>query len=142
LTLPTQWPSVNSSDTGGVMKRIVFAAIVLLAMLAAPSSYAADQRNVYVINGTGYGIKFLGFNTPDDDEWDDNELGENAVLPNGNGVYVKFNDEDDGCTWNFLIKWADPGYPDVIWHNVNLCKITKLTLRYNRAKDETSFEAE
>jgi hypothetical protein len=32
------------------------------------------------VNGTGYGIKFLGFNNPGDNEWSDNELPPNSVL--------------------------------------------------------------
>jgi len=123
------------------MKRLLIAFVVLFALTAATQSFAADERDVYVINGTGYGIKFLGFNTPGDDEWDDNELGDNAVLPNGNGVYVKFNDEDEGCSWNIRISWADPGYPDVLWRNVDLCKISEITLKYNRETDTTSFTA-
>jgi hypothetical protein len=121
----------------------VIAGLVLAvaALAASSSSFAADERNVQVINKTGYGIKFLGFNTPDDDEWDENELGDNAVLPNGNGVYVKFNDADDGCVWNIRISWADGGYPDVMWHDVNLCEISVLTLKYDRATDTTSFES-
>ena len=121
------------------MKRIIFGLAVLFALSAANAVFAADDRNVYVINGTGYGIKFLGFNSPDDDEWDDNELGDNAVLPNGNGIYVKFNESDEGCVWNFRISWADPGYPDVEWHDVDLCKYSELTLKYNRSNDTTSF---
>ena len=53
------------------MKTILSALIVLgLSIVAAPAS-AADNRNVSVINETGYAIKFLGFNSPDDgvDEW-------------------------------------------------------------------------
>lgn len=123
------------------MKKLAFGLAVLLAALVATKSFAADQRNVYVINGTGYGIKFLGFNTPDDDEWDENELGDNAVLPNGNGIYVKFNEADDGCVWSFRISWADPGYPDVLWRDVDLCKISEVTLKYNRDTDTTSFTA-
>jgi len=123
------------------MKRVIFGLVILFAMLAGTSTFAADERNVYVINGTGYGIKFLGFNTPDDDEWDDNELGDNAVLPNANGVYVKFNGEDDGCVWNIRISWADPGYSDVMWRDVDLCKISEITLKYNRDTDVTSFTA-
>ena len=61
--------------------------------------------------------------------------------PNGNGVYVKFNDADDGCVWNIRISWADGGYPDVMWHDVNLCEISVLTLKYDRATDTTSFES-
>lgn len=123
------------------MKKMVLGLLVLFATLVATDTFAADERNVYVINGTGYGIKFLGFNTPGDDEWDDNELGDNAVLPDGNGVYVKFNEEDEGCEWNIRISWADPGYPDVLWRDVDLCKISEITLKYNRSTDTTSFTA-
>ncbi|HZQ14990.1 MAG TPA: hypothetical protein VFB31_19455 [Pseudolabrys sp.] len=123
------------------MKKTVLGLLVLFATFVATNTFAADERNVYVINGTGYGIKFLGFNTPGDDDWDDNELGDNAVLPDGNGVYVKFNEEDEGCEWNIRISWADPGYPDVLWRDVDLCKISEITLKYNRSTDTTSFTA-
>ena len=124
------------------MKAFVLGLVFAVVMLGGSSSFAADERNVHVINKTGYGIKFLGFNEPDDDDWDENELGDSSVLPNGNGVYVKFNDADDGCVWNIRISWAEGGYPDVMWHDVNLCKISVLTLKYDRASDTTSFEAE
>ncbi len=124
------------------MKAMVLGFVLAIATLVATSSsFAADERNVRVINGTGYGIKFLGFNSPEDDEWDENELGDNAVLPNGSSVYVQFNEADDGCEWNFRISWADEGYPDVLWKDVDLCKISELTLRYDRKTDTTSYEA-
>ena len=48
------------------MKAILSALMVIgLSLIAAPS-FAADNRNVSVINETGYAIKFLGFNAPDD----------------------------------------------------------------------------
>jgi hypothetical protein len=123
------------------MNRIAFTLVALFAIFVATNTFAADQRNVYVINGTGYGVKFLGFNNPGDDDWNDNELGDNSVLPHGNGVYVKFNDEDDGCVWNIRISWADAGYHDVLWNDVDLCKISEITLKYNRETDVTSFDA-
>ena len=114
--------------------------VLALATLSGSSSFAADDRNVTVVNGTGYGIKFLGFNNPGDNEWSDNEIGE--VMPNGGSQYVKFNNADKGCKWNIRISWADPGYPDVLWRNVDLCSIDKITLKYNRNTDTTSFVAE
>jgi hypothetical protein len=65
-----------------------------------------------------------------------------SVLRNRGSVYVKFNTEDDGCVWNLKIEWADPGYPGVLWNDVDLCKITTLRLRYNRSTDTTSYLAE
>ena len=122
------------------MKHLLLAFTALAVVSAASPSFAADERNVTVINGTGYGIKFLGFNNPGDNDWSDNELPSNGVFPSGNSVYVKFNTEDKGCKWNFKIEWSDPGYPGVVWENVDLCHTNSLTLKYDRATDKTTAE--
>jgi hypothetical protein len=103
------------------MKGFFLAFVITVAALTGSSAFAADQRNVTVVNGTGYGIKFLGFNNPGDNDWSDNELG--GVLANGGNIYVKFNTADKGCKWNFKIEWADAGYPGVLWKDIDLCSI-------------------
>jgi hypothetical protein len=111
-----------------------------LAIVATTSSFAADARNVTVVNETGYAIKFLGFNAPDDgmDEWD-NEL--DKVLQNQTSTYVEFDDDDEGCVWNIRVDWQN--YDEtVLWKNVNLCKFTALRLRYDSGTKTTSFVAE
>src|SRR3954468_21634999 len=120
------------------MKGIVVGSLLAIALMSG--AVAEDARNVNIVNETGYGIKCLGFNNPGDDDWSDNELGN--VLRNRGSVYVKFNTEDDGCVWNLKIEWADPGYPGVLWNDVDLCKIRTLRLRYNRSTDTTSYVAE
>jgi hypothetical protein len=120
------------------MRGIFLAFIFIVAALTTSSTFAADQRDVTVVNGTGYGIKFLGFNNPGDDDWSDNELG--GDLADGGSIYVKFNTADKGCKWNFKIEWADPGYPGVLWRDIDLCSVDVITLRYDRATDKTSAE--
>jgi hypothetical protein len=120
------------------MRGLIVGSMVALAMVSG--ALADDQRNVNVVNETGYSIKFLGFNNPGDNDWSDNELG--SVLGNGQSVFVKFNTSDEGCVWNFKIEWADPGYPGVLWRDVDLCKVNVLKLHYNRPNDTTSYSAE
>src|ERR1700730_969046 len=121
--------------------KYAFSALVLLGLsiLAAPS-FAADSRNVSVVNETGYAIKFLGFNGPDDglDEWD-NEL--DKTLQNQQSTYVEFDDDDDGCVWNIKVDWANYN-ESVLWRNVDLCKFNVLRLRYDPGTHTTSFIAE
>jgi hypothetical protein len=117
-----------------------FALGAMLMLATVSGALAEDQRNVTIVNATGYGIKFLGFNNPGDDDWSDNEL--SSVLRNGASVYVKFNTADEGCVWNFKIDWADPGYPGVLWRDVDLCKISTLKLQWDRATNTTSYTAE
>jgi hypothetical protein len=118
-----------------------FAFLICIGLsLAGVPSLAADSRNVNVINETGYAIKFLGFNGPDDglDEWD-NELDD--TLKNQQSTYVEFDEDDPGCVWNIKVIWAD--YDEaVLWRNVNLCKFTALRLRYDPGTKTTSFLAE
>lgn len=75
------------------MKYFLSGLIAIGLSIAAAPSFAADARNVTVVNETGYAIKFLGFNAPDDglDEWE-NEL--EKVLQNEASTYVEF-DEDE-----------------------------------------------
>jgi hypothetical protein len=119
------------------VKSLFLAIIVAIATLSASPSQAADERNVTVVNGTGYGIKFLGFNNPGDNDWSDNEI--SRVLKDGDSVYVKFNTADEGCKWNIRVDWADEGYPGVLWRNVDLCSIDEITLHYDRKTDQTSI---
>jgi hypothetical protein len=118
-----------------------FAALIAFAfaVIATPSQ-AVDARNVSVVNETGYSIKFLGFNGPDDglDEWE-NELEGN--LENQAQAYVEFNEQDEGCVWNIRVDWTNYN-ESVLWKNVNLCKFNVLRLRYDSSTKQTSFVAE
>ena len=122
------------------MKTVLSAlALFALSVIITPS-YAADARNVSVVNETGYAIKFLGFNGPDDglDEWE-NEL--DGTLENQAQTYVEFNEADEGCVWNIRVDWKNYN-ESVLWKNVNLCKFNVLRLRYDPGTKTTSFVAE
>ena len=134
-------------DTNGALgaeeisMKTVFSALMLFALsVIATPSFAADARNVSVVNETGYAIKFLGFNGPDDglDEWE-NELDE--TLANQGQTYVEFNEQDEGCVWNIRVDWTNYN-ETVLWKNVNLCKFNVLRLRYDPGTKTTSFLAE
>ena len=121
--------------------KTVLSALLLLALSSfATPSFAADARNVSVVNETGYAIKFLGFNGPDDglDEWE-NEL--DGTLENQAQTYVEFNEQDEGCVWNIRVDWKNYN-ESVLWKNVNLCKFNVLRLRYDPGTKTTSFVAE
>jgi hypothetical protein len=109
-------------------------AVALSAALSLPAA-AADVRNVTIVNETGYEISFIGVNPPGDNDFGDNEL--SAGLAEGQSVYVKFNNADKGCTWNIKVKWT--GYSEqVFFEGLDLCSISKATLRYDRESKKTT----
>lgn len=121
-----------------VVKSLFIALIIAMATFGG-SQAQADDRDVTVVNSTGYGIKFLGFNNPGDTDWSENEL--EGTLKDGASVDVSFDTEDEGCKWNIRVDWADEGYPGVVWKNINLCNISTITLHYDRSTDTTSISS-
>src|ERR1700731_4829030 len=97
------------------MRNFLFALVAVAVAFGAQPASAADERDVMVINATGYPIKFLGFNPPGDNDWDDNELGD--ILKDGDKVFVKFNGADRGCSRNIGHVWE--GYDSAgLWGGV------------------------
>ena len=59
-------------------------------------------------------------------------------MADGGTVNVKFGKADKGCVWNMVIAWE--GYTQaVIFKDMDLCKISKLTLSYDHATKVTSY---
>ena len=112
----------------------IFAAFCLAT--TATSCLAADDRDFTVVNRTGYTIRFIGVNPPGDDNFNENEL--NGLMAEGGTVDIKFSGADKGCVWDMVVAWE--GYTQaVIFRGMDLCKISKVTLRYNEATKVTSY---
>ena len=121
-----------------VVKSLLVALVIAFATLNGSPSQAADH-DVTVVNGTGYRIKFLGFNPPGDDDWSENELED--TLRDGESVEISFDTDEEGCKWDIRVEWFDPGYPGVLWKSIDVCGISQLTLHYDRSTDKTSISA-
>ena len=115
----------------------IFAALIFAVFALSGSPSQAKEREIKVINWTGYGIKFLGFNPPGDDDWSESEIDE--TMNNGDDVDVSFDTDEEGCKWDIRVDWADAGYPGVLWRNVDVCEIRQITLHYDRKSDTTSI---
>lgn len=115
--------------------RFAQALVAALMLLFSTASFAADSRDFTVINGTGYDVKGLYINPPGDEAWTDNEL--SGTLGNGNKYDVKFSGADRGCTWNMKVIWTDNSWQ--IFRGLDLCKISNVTLKYDKATDVASF---
>jgi hypothetical protein len=115
------------------MRNLFLTAAISVTLLSP--ALAADERNFTIVNGTGYELSFIGVNPPGDNDFGENELG--SGLADGGSVYVKFNGADKGCIWNIKVKWT--GYAEqVFFEGLDLCRIEKVTLQYDRATKKTT----
>lgn len=111
---------------------------VLMAMVV-PAHADNEKLDFSLVNKTGYGIKEIYIAPSASTEWGENLI--SKPMENGDSLAITFSPKAKAEHWDIRIAWVDEG-ADVVWKNCKLSEITKITLHYNRATDETTAETE
>lgn len=112
------------------MKRAIvgfLAAVVVCGVTAA----AQGKQDFTLVNKTGLVITELYVSPSNDDEWGEDVLGRD-VLEDGQKVDIQFSRGDKACKWD--LKIVDEDEDDVIWEDIDLCKASEITLKYEGKK--------
>jgi hypothetical protein len=95
-----------------------------------------------LVNKTGYGIKQIYISPTSVKEWsDDAEILKGRSFADGATMEVKFHPKATAANWDIMVEWTD-GSPSDEWDKLNLTKIDKVTLKYDKAADKTTAEIE
>ncbi|UZK66388.1 argininosuccinate lyase [Sphingomonas sp. M1-B02] len=115
----------------------IFAACALLFVAASPA-LAADET-LKVSNRTGYTINEIYIAPHSSDNWEEDVMGEDALVTN-TSVDIDFSKSEDTCKWDLKAVYDDK--TTAVWTNIDLCKISSITLFYNADTDVTSARYE
>ena len=107
-----------------------------LSFVISNTSRAGDQDFV-LVNKTGVEIHSLHVSPSDKEEWGEDILGKDT-LGNGESVEIKFSPKEDSEKWDLRV--ADKEGNSIEWSDLNLLKISKLTLHYNDGKATADVE--
>jgi hypothetical protein len=113
--------------------------LALVAALLLPAAAHAVDLDFELVNGTGWAIKEVYISPATVNDWQENILSE--PMADGESGKVTFSPEAEAESWDMKIVWVDEG-EDVVWKNLDLSEISKLTLRYDADTDETTAEVE
>ena len=95
-----------------------------------------------IVNKTGYNIKEVLVGPSATKEWsDDMEILKGRNFADGANLDVKFHPNTTAAKWDVKVEWAD-GSGSEEWLNLDLTKIEKVTLKYDKASDKTTAEIE
>jgi hypothetical protein len=83
------------------------------------------KQDFTLVNKTGVEINALFISPHDVDDWEEDILGRDT-LPNAQSVDVTFKREEKAAMWDLRIEDDKDG--SVEWENLNLLKISKVTL--------------
>lgn len=103
---------------------------------ASPASQSAAQ-DFTLVNKTGVEIHAVHIAPHDVDDWEEDILGRDT-LPSGETVDIKFNRTETAENWDLRIE--DSKGTAIEWENLNLLKISKVTLFYENGKARAEVE--
>lgn len=104
---------------------------------AGASTSQTGAQDFTLVNETGVEIDKVFISPHDKDDWEEDILGQDT-LPNGQSVDVKFHRDETAAEWDLRVD--DKQGNHIEWENLNLLKISKVTLHYKDGKGTAEVE--
>jgi len=137
---PTNNAAANS---GAANKAATPAATATPAAAASPAASNANTstaaQDFTLVNETGVEIDKVFISPKDKDDWEEDILGKDT-LPTGQSVEIKFDRDETSSEWDLRIEDKEGNH--IEWENLNLLKISKLTLHYDAATKKATADPE
>lgn len=99
----------------------------------------AGQQDFTIVNKTGYAIKHIYVSEANNNSWDEDVLGRD-VLNDSEYFELQFGKGDKTCKWDMKVAYDDG--ETAVWEDLNLCQISKLTLKWNQKTGVTTAVVE
>ena len=103
------------------------------------ASQQSGAQDFTLVNETGVEIDKVFVSPHDSDDWEEDVLGKDT-LPSGQSVEIKFDRDETAAQWD--LKVEDKQGNPIEWTNLNLLKISKVTLHYDAATKKATAEVE
>ena len=107
------------------------------ANAANANTAASAAQDFTLVNETGVEIDKVYVSPHDADDWEEDILGKDT-LPTGQSVEIKFNRDETAAQWDLRIE--DKQGNAIEWENLNLLKLSKVTLHYKDGKGTADVE--
>jgi hypothetical protein len=101
------------------------------------SNEKGAAQDFTLVNQTGVEIHRVYISPHDSNDWEEDILGRDT-LANGDSVDIKFNRGEKAANWDLRVE--DSQGHAIEWENLNLLKISKLTLYYKDGKATAQAE--
>ena len=136
-------PSTNTTaNTNAATKAATPAATATPAASPAAANAntsSASAQDFTLVNQTGVEIDKVFISPHGKDDWEEDILGKDT-LPSGQSVDIKFHRDETAAEWDLRIE--DKEGNAIEWENLNLLKISKLTLHYDAATKKATADME
>ncbi|MDB5642086.1 MAG: hypothetical protein JWN07_1403 [Hyphomicrobiales bacterium] len=120
------------------MNKFLLAAAFLTSVMVAAPVQAQNAQDFVLVNKTGYALSEIYISPAKADTWGDDLLeNEDDAMEDGAAHKITFSKAGNVCVWDLKVVY-DEDDSEAIWHDVNLCEISKITIRWNKSTNVTS----
>ncbi|WP_448205761.1 hypothetical protein [Azospirillum sp. sgz302134] len=113
--------------------------VAAAALFLVHGAAQAGQQDFTILNKTGYALKHIYVSESHSNSWDEDVLGRD-ILNDGESFELAFAKGEKTCNWDMKVAYDDG--ETAVWENLNLCQISKLTLRWNKSTGVTTAVTE
>lgn len=117
------------------MRTPLLAGLFVVA-LAMPAIAADAKQDFTLINKTGYELNSVFVSPSNSEDWDEDVLGKD-VLEDGGTADIEFHRSENTCKWDLKVVYTVDS-SSAVWHEIDLCSVSKITIRYNKNTDKTT----
>jgi hypothetical protein len=119
------------------MKTFLALSVVSLFLFADRHIAVAGDQDFILVNKTGVEIHALHVSPADANKWGPDILGKDT-LEDGQSAEIKFHEDEEAEKWDLRIE--DEKGNAIEWEDLNLMKISKITLHYSNGKATAEVE--
>ncbi len=111
-----------------------------LAMAAtvglSTAAWGQGKQDFTLVNKTGYALSELYVSPSDTEDWQEDVLGQD-ILDEGQSVDITFQRATKTCKWDLKVVYEEDD-SSAVWSKIDLCSVSRITIKYNKSTDKTS----
>lgn len=112
---------------------------VAVLVLACATAAFAGKQDFTLVNNTGADISEIYISSAAVDNWEEDLLGGDKYLPDGNEVDIHFASDEDAELWD--IRVVDSDGTAVVFQRIKLTAVTKVTLTMEDGEPTAELES-
>ena len=119
------------------MKRLLIAAALALPLFS-PQARADNAQDFTLINTTGFALSEVYISPSKEDHWGDDLLeNDDESMDDGETRTIHFTGFKGVCHFDLKVVYEEDD-SDAVWNDVDLCKVSKISLFWNKKTNVTS----
>lgn len=116
------------------MKKLLLSSAMLLAFTLSVKAQA--RQDFELVNKTGYEISQVYVSASEKNDWEEDVLGDES-LEDEDEKTIRFKNSGNICLWDLKVVYQEDD-TSAVWKDIDLCKVSKVTIFYNRKTETTS----